>query len=214
MPSFVTPRFVRHAALLASVLALSSALAAPLARIPVAVHVVASARSDADAGTDEAFVAAQLADAQSIFGALGVELVLVERRALSARHAELRTRADRDALARYARRGVLHWFVVETLMDVDEPGRVRRGVHWHERAAPHRHFVVTSKIAGPYVLAHELGHYFGNPAHSPNAGNLMSYERGEGPPTLDEAQQHNVRDTLARMLSTRELVPLASPTRR
>lgn len=158
-----------------------------------------------------AFVRDQLAQANEIFGPLGIELVLQARDALAPRHAELVTRADRDALARHFRPGTVHWFVVARLMDVDEPGRERQGVHWRARRARHRHFVIVSKIAGSYVLAHELGHYFGNPQHSQVPGNLMSYTRRAPPPFLDDEQVRRVRATLARLRETGELVPLAVP---
>ena len=56
---------------------------------------------------------------------------------------------------------------------------MRRGVHWHSRSHAGAHFVMLSSIAGPDVLAHELGHYLGNPEARRGAGNLMSYGRSE-----------------------------------
>lgn len=176
-------------------------------RIPVVFHV---AQRDGEAVTPASFVAEQLAAANDIYGPLGIELVDVERVPLGGEHADLITRADRDALARYLRKGAINCFVVDRLMDVDEPGRQRRGVHWRPRSTPGQSLLIVSKISKPYVLAHELGHMFGNRQHSAVPGNLMSYARSDRPRFLDRAQIRNVLRTLAAMLKQGRLVPLAS----
>jgi hypothetical protein len=174
-------------------------------RIPIVFQV---AQRDGESVATPSFITEQLAAANSIYGPLGIELIERERVPIPG-HAELVTRADRDALARYVRKGVITCFVVGKLMDVDEPGRERRGVHWHPRPTPRRSFLIVSKISGPYVLAHELGHLFGNREHSEVPGNLMSYKRSNGPPVLDEAQIRRVQSTLAALLKAGTLVPLA-----
>ncbi len=179
---------------------------APL-RIPVVFHV---ARRAGDAVASESFIAAQVAAANAIYGPLGIELVDHERVSLAVRHAELVTRADRDALGRYVKEGAIHCFVVSKLMDVDEAGRERRGVHWRPRHMPRRSFLIVSRISGRYVLAHELGHLLGNHQHSEVAGNLMSYKRSVGTPSLDDAQIQRVKRTLAALLKERRIVPLAN----
>lgn len=179
----------------------------PPRRIPVVFHV---AERDGEAVAPASFIVEQLATASSIYGPLGIELVERARVPLGAQHAELITRADRDALLPYVRRGEIHCFIVAKLMDVDEPGRERRGVHWRPRPAPERSFLVVSKISMPYVLAHELGHWFGNREHSTVPGNLMSYTRSERPPFLDAAQVRRVQRTLADMLKSGKLVALPS----
>jgi hypothetical protein len=186
----------------------SFARASERARIPVVFHM---AQLDGQPVAPAAFIAEQLVAANEIYRPLGIELVESERVPLAAAHAELVTRADRDALAPQVRKGAIHCFVVGKLMDVDEPGRERRGVHWHPRSNPRRSFLIVSKISKRYVLAHELGHLFGNPKHSDVPGNLMSYERTEQPPFLDAAQVRNVERTLAALLKNGTLVPL--PTR-
>jgi hypothetical protein len=80
-------------------------------------------------------------------------------------------------------------------------------VHWRVRRDPRRHFVVVSAISGPYVLAHELGHYFGNPEHSQIPGNLMSYLHTEAVPVLDSEQRQRVLATLQQLLTQGELEP-------
>ena len=179
------------------------------ARIPIVFHVV---ERDGEAVAPPSFIATQLAAANEIYGPLGIEVVDQQHVPLAAAHAELVTRADRDALAPVVRKGAIHCFIVARLMDVDEPGRERRGVHWHP-PAPELSFVIVSKISKPYVLAHELGHFLGNPKHSDVAGNLMSYAWTVQPPVLDAAQIARVKKTLAAMLKSGRLVPLASEAR-
>jgi hypothetical protein len=174
-------------------------------RIALVFHV---AERDGEAVAPAAFVAEQLAAANEIYGPLGIELVDSERVPLEAAHADVVTRSDRDALARYVRKGAIHCFVVAKLMDVDEPGRERRGVHWHPHPGPGQSFLIVSKISLRYVLAHELGHLLGNPKHSAVPGNLMSYTRTERPPFLDRAQVLRVERTLDVLLKKGTLVPL------
>jgi hypothetical protein len=152
----------------------------------------------------DTFLSEQLAHVNQVFESVGVRFVEGGRSRIDMRHARLVTRSDRDALAPYVKRGFVNCMVVGTLMDVDEDNRERRGVHWHT-LDPARHFVILSAISGPYVLAHELGHFFGNPRHSDTAGNLMSYERTEAVPFLDEPQRTRVQRTVTRLLKTGEL---------
>jgi hypothetical protein len=210
---FVCARVLRLSlSLLVSIglgLGVEPARADALTRIPVVFHVT---QHEGEPVAAPSFIAEQLAAANAIFRPLGIELVEKERVPLAGDHAELVTRADRDALARHVRKGVIDCFVVAKLMDVDEPGRERRGVHWHPRKPAVQSYLVVSRISKPYVLAHELGHLFGNREHSDVPGNLMSYTRAEGPPFLDEKQIRRVRRALAAMLESRRLVPLPAAT--
>jgi hypothetical protein len=173
--------------------------------LPIEVHVV---HVDGAPVVARNFVEQRLERANAIFGAYGVRFAETGAPSgLPARHAALETRADRDALGAYARRGAIHCFVVRSLRDVDEPARMRRGVHWRSRTYPGAHFVVLSSIAGLDVLAHELGHYLGNPEHSDTPGNLMSYDRGAVPPFLDAGQLRRMRAAIRRYVSTGELPP-------
>lgn len=186
----------------------SNARADELRRIPIVFHV---AEREGQPVAPPVFLEEQLAGANEIYRPLGFELVLAERVPLAAKHAELLTRSDRDALAPYVRKGAIHCFIVARLMDVDEAGRERRGVHWHPRPQPALSLLIVSAISKRYVLAHELGHLFGNREHSKVAGNLMSYTRAEGPPFLDAAQIERVRRTLDALLKAGSLVPLPNP---
>jgi hypothetical protein len=201
----------RLAALLLLMAAAQPALAQPRADaapapvvLPLVVHVV---QRDGASIAPPGFIAQRVARANVIFAPYGVAFEVVKEVPLPAAHAVLTERSDRDALAAYVGREVIDWFVVEVLYDVDEPGRLRRGVHWHARTRAGAHFVVLSLLAGEDVLAHELGHYLGNPSHSETPGNLMSYQHTEVTPFLDEAQQAKLRRALRGYLRRGELAP-------
>jgi hypothetical protein len=162
----------------------------------------------------DAWIESQLAHADELFSPHGVTFRAVGRARMGAEHARLETRRDRHGLGPLIHAQAIDWFVVESLRDVDEPSRYRQGVHWRPlgTAPEGAHFVITSSIAGEHVLAHELGHYFGND-HSDVPGNIMSYERGDGPPFFDEEQSRRIRASARRFLSRGELVP-AGPVSR
>jgi hypothetical protein len=209
-PPISRRRWLAASVLAALSLLVSRANADAPRRIPLIFHV---AQRDGAAVAPESFIAEQLAAANTIYRPLGIDLVAVERVPLGAQHAEMITRSDRDALARYVAKGAVHVFIVAKLMDVDEAGRERRGVHWHPRPSPRDSYLIVSQISRPYVLAHELGHMFGNPRHSDVAGNLMSYKRGEGTHFLDDAQIRRVRQALAALLKEGRIVAIPNAPR-
>jgi hypothetical protein len=170
--------------------------------LPLIVHVAAREGRDV---VPEGFVAERVARANAIYAPYGVRFEVRSTVKLDSKHAALETRADRDALGAYETRGAIDWFVVESLRDVDDETQMRRGVHWRSRTQRGAHFVIVSSIAGPNVLAHELGHYLGNREHSEVAGNLMSYTPAEGLPFLDAAQQAKLRSAVAAYLASGEL---------
>lgn len=191
---------------------LAQAQRTPLPTLPIsaAVGVV-----EGEPVVEPWWVTEQVARANEIFGPYGVRFDLVERRELGERWSKLETRDDRHALGALMRPKVINWFVVESLRDVDDTSRYRQGVHWRPRGQPQgTHFVVTSKIAGRSVLAHELGHFFGNRLHSKIPGNLMSYTHTESRPYLSAFQAARVERFARRFLASGELLPtaaLASP---
>ncbi len=112
----------------------------------------------------------------------------------------LDSRADRNALAAFAVPHALNVFLVESLRDVDDVGRMRMGVHWR---AGGTHYVIVASYAVPGgvpcppqyqcsqptgLLAHELGHFFGL-GHDGRADNVMSYSRKGDTLWFDDTQR-------------------------
>lgn len=162
------------------------------------VHVARAAEAPV---ASQSFLDAQWSSVTALLGPAGIG---VAPRAADAPQRplprNLETRADRNALAQFAVKGALNVFVVESLADVDEPGRYRLGVHWR---AGGTHFVIIATYAVPggrscppqykcaeasALLAHELGHFF-MLGHDSRADNLMSYARAGAALWLDEAQR-------------------------
>lgn len=190
-------------------LAASPALAdrpAPLApprTFPIAITV---ALEDGKPTRDAAWITAQIDTANALYAPLGVTFRQTTQKEMPARHAAQHTREDRDALSPLATPNAIDVFVVTSLEDVDEPGRVRRGVAWTSRTDKKR-YIILSSIAPTGVLAHELGHFFGN-GHSDVPDNLMSYTRTGAPVFLDDAQCRRTQDFARQFLSSGRLPDL------
>jgi hypothetical protein len=121
----------------------------------------------------------QWAEATRVFATADVALERRPLRTSGAGPVDVVTRADRDAFAAALEPGVVNAFLVASLADVDEPGRMRKGVHWRAPGRPDLHYVIVIATAPRGVLAHELGHFLGL-AHAAARDNLMSYARSEG----------------------------------
>jgi hypothetical protein len=161
---------------------------------------------------DDAWVQTQIDDANRFFAPLGTRFRWTIEKDLAEPHGELHTRADRDALTPLTEKnGVVDVFIVRDLEDVDEPGRFRMGVCWTGRAG--KRFIVVARSARPTVLAHELGHFFGNQQHSTVVNNLMSYSREPGAVFLDEKQSATIKNFSARFLETGRLIDVGPPRR-
>jgi hypothetical protein len=199
-----------------SVLALLARLAPPQELAlegPTATFALSIAVA-VDAGRptrDDAWIAHQIDDANELFAPTHVRFRWTARRDLSAAHANLHTRADRDALAPLAQGSAIDVFVVASLEDVDEPGRYRKGVAWTSRPDGAR-FLVLSAEAPRTVLAHELGHFLGN-GHTEIADNLMSYTRTGGPVALSAAQVERTNAFAARLLAAGRLTDVGPSLR-
>lgn len=171
------------------------------------------AAPDGQPVVDRAGLVAWVERANAIFAPYDLQLVLGPIETLDA-PVEALVRADRDALARQVTPEVLNLFVVRTLMDIHEPGRVRSGVHWKARHRGERvHYIIMASYAVEGVLAHELAHFFDNPKHRHEPGNLVGYIPGPGLPRLDPDQEKRLRRALRRMLTSGELVPRAPAPR-
>lgn len=174
----------------------------------VAVHV---AEPEGVPVRDDAWIDAQLAEAERLFGPVGVHFRWVVRTIgkPGKNRVDVETREDRDAFADGLEPRLVNVFVVRSLMDVDEPGRVRRGVTWTQRK-DRRRYIVLSSISMPSVLAHELGHFFGN-GHTTVVDNLMSYERGGGVVFLSAEQKSRIAEVATRFATTGFLDVLGPP---
>jgi hypothetical protein len=170
--------------------------------LPVAFHVV---HVDGAPVVERSFIEQRLAQANRIFAQYGVGFTEHSGGVVPATHAAIESRSDRDALGSYVRAGVINCFLVRSLRDVDDPARVRRGVHWHVQGRRDVHFVILSAIAEAGVLAHELGHFLGNARHSEVPGNLMSYQRGSGLPVLDRVQLRRAERSICHYVRSGEL---------
>lgn len=141
---------------------------------------------------DEAWIAAQVEVAEGLLGPLGVHVRWEKEKTLAEKYARLETRSDRDALTSELEGKLVNVMIVASLRDVDDPSLYRMGVCWRHSKSPGTPYLVVSKTARPSVLAHELGHYFGNP-HSLVTDNIMSYSRTGGPVFFDDRQASIMR---------------------
>lgn len=201
---------VRRLPIPAALAALTAAAAAAPSRadepFPTLPLRFAVAELEGEHVAERPWIDDQVEWANRIFEPAGVSFETVRTETLPAEHARLETRRDRHALGARMADDVINVFVVASLRDVDDPSRYRMGVHWRPRGYPGKHLVIVTADAGATVLAHELGHFFGNRRHSGTPGNIMSYERGDGPPFFDAAQIRVIRRHARRFLRTGELV--------
>jgi hypothetical protein len=166
----------------------------------------AGARIANDAWVDE-----QIAAANELFAPVGVRFRWTVETALPEPHGEMHSRTDRDVLTKRLEPRLVNVFLVRELEDVDDPGRYRMGVTWTSRIDQKR-YIVVARSAKPSVLAHELGHLFGN-QHSSVANNLMSYSRDGGTIFIDDRQKSTIGTFAARFLGERTLVDVGVPRR-
>jgi hypothetical protein len=180
--------------------------APPIATFPLSVAV-----AEDPAGspvTDATWLDQELDTANALFAPFGVGFTRSESKPLDGRFAHLETRDDRDALAALLQSKVVNVFVVGSLRDVDDPSRMRHGVHWH--APSGAHYVVVVAGSHESVLGHELGHFFGNP-HSKVVDNVMSYERSGAAVFFDAEQGRRIKSRELAYVGAGELVPSVAP---
>ena len=185
-----------------------AAHAAPVSDVTFPISIVVAVENGAPAQSD-AWISAQIDDANALYGPLGIRFRWTFRREMSAEHAEMHSRGDRDALAPLVDKNVIDVFIVKALEDVDEPGRYRKGVAWTSKPDGKR-FLIVSSIAPRTVLAHELGHFFGN-GHSDVPDNLMSYSRTGAPVFFDDAQIDRIHLFSERFLASGRLHDVGPP---
>jgi hypothetical protein len=182
---------------------LAQAAPAVVTTFPVRVSIAVDAEGKPVAR--EEWLVAELDAARALFAPFGVGFARSAGAPLDARLAHMETRADRDALAAHASPHVVDVFVVDSLRDVDDPSQMRRGVHWHAPSGAHYLILVAS--APTTVLAHELGHYFGN-AHSRVVDNVMSYDRSGAPVFFDADQGRHIVAKARAYVKSGELLPV------
>ena len=188
------------------VLAGVPALARPEGPIPVLRLSIAVALEGGVPVCEDAWIDAQVAAAERLFGPFGVHFRKAVQRPLAERFARLETRKDRDALDAERVRGVVNVFLVRALRDVDDPRLYRMGVHWRNTRAPAHRYVIVTAEALPSTLAHELGHYNGL-AHSAVVNDLMSYQRNSEDVFVEPGQGATVAAFARLAFASGELVP-------
>jgi len=173
-------------------------------QLHVAVGPPPSAGADSGDGliAQPDWLALQLAVANRQFRALDTGFQVVGIDALPASCAHIANRDERDQVAEGRLTGkLIHVFITAQLDDVDEPGRVVRGVTWHTRDG--KKYVIVSTSGPDRVLAHELGHVFGLP-HSTYAISIMNKTERATPPidarTFADPEVAAMRPVLARLL--------------
>lgn len=175
---------------------------------PLRVEV---AQVDGEAVMTRAWLDARVVELNRIYApaAVAFEVASFEP---SDHNPDLVTRVDRHRLGPLVdtESGQIHVFLVRSMQDVDVANHALQGVHWRSRrGGGYRHFVIATAIGSVPILAHELGHFFGNP-HSDTPGNIMSYTRGDGPPFLDDGQIARIRRLSREFIESGELVPVGS----
>lgn len=143
------------------------------------------------------WLAAQLSEANRHFAAIDVAWQFVSSGPLPASAARVADVPARNSFAPAATGPVMHVFVTGQLDDIDEAGKVIRGVTWRPGG---KAYVILSTVSRGPVLAHELGHVFGLP-HSTYAISIMNKTDRKEPP-LDQRTFHE--DEVAIMKKTRD----------
>ncbi len=147
----------------------------------------------------------QVAEAERLLSAQRVHVKVVKRRRLPARYVALEKAKDRDALVKHLERKVINVFVVRTLRDVHDPRYLIQGVRWRNLRNLRKDYIIVAASASPTTLAHELGHYFGNP-HSYVDNNIMSYKRSDPSKVRFNAKQGaKMRRAVAGYLRSKKL---------
>jgi len=148
---------------------------ASLVTFQLAVHVVTEGETPAQT---PAWVATQVANANTYFAPVDAAFELVSTDPLPASDAHIVTRAERDALEMQVTDHKIHVFVITKLENVDDPKVPVHGVTWHGK---HSKYIIIAADSMDRVLAHELGHVFGL-AHSTYKISIMNKTKRDEPP--------------------------------
>ena len=165
---------------------------------PVAVSVTSD---ESGAVVDRAWIDAEIAAAERVYGALGFHVKIHAVKPLGTELARIEDPRMRDKFAPMVTAHELNVFIVRSLRDNEQVGVYRGGVTWDSHTTPSRRYIILSASAFGSTLAHEMGHFFGLQPHSSVRNNLMSYDRDDALVFLDASQQSIVKST-ARYLRT------------
>ena len=158
--------------------------------------------SDEQGGVvSRAWIDAEMAVAERIYGPLGFHVRIDHVRALGTELARIEDPRMRDRFAPLVTPREVQVFIVRSLRDNEQVGVYRGGVTWDSHTTPSRRFIILAATAFGSTLAHEMGHFFGIQPHSSVKNNLMSYDRDDALVFLDASQQSIVKNT-ARYLRT------------
>jgi hypothetical protein len=173
--------------------------------LPVLPLSIAVAVEGGRAVREEAWIQAQLAEVERLYGPIGLRFKRTAARALPEPTARLESREDRDSLDAERMPRVNNAFLVASMRDVDDTRIYRMGVHWRNTVTPSHRYVIVAADAITSTLAHELGHYFGLP-HAHKVDNLMSYSRTGEKVFISNSQAATIRAMARIALASGELV--------
>ncbi len=163
-----------------------------------------------------AWVAAQIAEANTRFALVDVNFEVVEAALLKSGEVEMVSRLDRDLLGRKRHtKGTVQAYIVKRLADVDKPGAEIYGVHWRDRSNGERRWVIVSSIAWSLTLGHELGHFFDLQHQRRYERSIMHEDRWRWTPeelTFAPAEQKTLQKARDRMRKEKYLKPLTKPS--
>ncbi len=162
----------------------------------VYLHIVVG---DEGAVQDAAWIARQMEQANKHFEGIDTGFEIVCADAVNPEYTTVEDKAQRDRLGRASfSKGVVHWYVVGHLMNVDEEGEIY-GVHWRDREERSHRWIIVSAIAWDTTFAHELGHFFAL-KHSTYPISIMNKSRRAEPPAAERTFHEDERVTMRRRL--------------
>jgi len=158
---------------------------------------------------DLAWLRDQIAAANDRLSAINAAIQVTEIHDLSANDREIARVSQRNALAQHGTQTPLRWFVVNILLDAQNPKDLRKGVTWRHQQQV---WVIESATAMRWVFAHELGHVLGLP-HSKQAASIMNKTPRVWPPPhkigFTAKELPTMRQTLKKLLAQKRLSLIA-----